>query len=338
MNSQKEEQEWIRRLKEHVQNSPKVPKIDILEELQKEETNTTSAVMRGKMYRSKNQIKGFKDLAGMEELKQFVTESFINVLNNPECAEAYGIVPPSMLFYGPPGNGKTAFVEAMSQEVGIKFRKVTPDDIASVWVHGTQEKIAEIFRQATKEAPVLLFFDELDCMTPRRTADDSSRQNGEVNQFLCSLNNAAEKGVFVVCSTNNPTFIDRAILRTGRIDEIVYIGMPDTATRESLFRLSLSKLPSAEDIDYKKLAELTLGYNCSDLCYIVKAASRKMFNASIAEKGAPYKLITQKQLEEAIAHKVPSVSSRDLREYEQMRLEFSPKDAGAPRQRLGFTS
>lgn len=337
MDSQKEESDWIRRLKQHMKDHPKVARIDIAEELLNEELDTTSDIMRGRMYRRKRPVMGFKDLAGMEELKQFVTESFINVLNNPECAEAFGIVPPSMLFYGPPGNGKTAFVEAMSHEVGIKFRKVTPDDIACMWVHGTQEKIAEIFRQAEKEAPVIIFLDEFDAMVPRRTADDSSHQNGEVNQFLCNLNNAAEKGVFVVCATNHPEVIDKAILRTGRIDEILYIGMPDTATRESLFRLSLSKVPSAEDIDYKKLAELAKGYNCSDISYIVKVASRKMFNASIAEKGASYKLITQKHLEEAIAHKAPSVSSHDLREYEQMRLEFSPKDASAQRQRLGFT-
>lgn len=337
MSLQKDENEWIRRLKQHMQDSPKVPKIGITEELQNEEPNTTQAIMRGRMHRSKRPVMGFKDLAGMEELKLFVTESFINVLNNPECAEAFGIVPPSMLFYGPPGNGNTAFVEAMSHEVGIKFRMVSPDDIACMWVHGTQEKIAEIFHLAEKEAPVILFFDEFDAMVPRRTADDSSHQNGEVNQFLCNMNNAAEKGIYVIAATNHPGVIDKAILRAGRIDEILYIGMPDSATRESLFRLSLSKVPSAEDIDYKKLAELTQGYNCSDISYIVKAASRKMFNASITKEGAPYKLITQQHLEEAISHKAPSVSSSDLREYEQMRLEFSPKDTSVQRQRLGFT-
>ena len=150
------------------------------------------------------------------------------------------------------------------------------------------------------------------------------------------LNNAASKGVYVLAATNHPERIDKAVLRTGRIDEMIYVDMPDSKARESLFRLELSKLPTAADIDYEHLAELTAGYNCSDISYIVKVASRKMFNASIKEKGKPYKLITQTLLEDSIFHKSPSVSSRDLREFERVRSEFSPKDAGCQQTTIGF--
>ena len=235
---------------------------------------------------------GFKDVAGMDDLKQLVTEGFINVLNNRECAKAFGVTPPSLLFYGPAGCGKTFFAEKVAEEVGVNFIKVVPDDIASTLVHGTQEKIGALF--------------------------------------------AAEKGIYVLAATNHPERIDRAVLRTGRIDELIYVDMPDFDARESLFKLTLSKLPTAEDIDYARLADMTKGYNCSDISYIIKTASRKMFNASIQEKDKPYKVITQALLEEAILHKSPSVSSRDLREYERLRCEFSPKDKECKRQAIGF--
>ena len=272
----------------------------------------------------------------MDELKTFITESFINVLNNREIAQAYGILPPSLMFYGPAGCGKTFFAERVAEEVGVNFMKVVPDDIASKWVHGTQEKIAEVFRKAERNAPTLLFFDEFDAMVPARTGEDHHNQNNEVNEFLCMMNNASEKGIYIIAATNHPENIDKAALRTGRIDELIYIDMPDKASRESLFRLSLSKLPASDDIDYERLADMTSGYNCSDISYIVKVASRKMFNESIAQKDQPYKLITQVQLEEAIKHKSPSVSQRDLREYERVRGEFSPKDEGRKPVTIGF--
>ena len=176
---------------------------------------------------------GFADVAGMDELKRMVTEGFINVLNHRECAEAYGIRPPSLLFYGPTGCGKTFFAEKIAEEVGINFMKVLPDDIASTLVHGTQEKIGELFRKAESKAPTLMFFDEFDAMVPRRSNDDRNYQNGEVNEFLCMLNNAADRGVYVLAATNHPERIDKAVLRTGRIDEMIYVDMPDVQRIDS---------------------------------------------------------------------------------------------------------
>ena len=219
---------------------------------------------------------GFMDVAGMDELKQLVIEGFINVLNNRECAKAFGVTPPSLLFYGPAGCGKTFFAEKIAEEVGVNFMKVVPDDIASTLVHGSQEKIAAVFKTAVKNAPTLIFFDEFDAMVPRRSSDDRNYQNGEVNEFLCMLNNASEKGVYVLAATNHPERIDKAVLRTGRIDELIYVDMPDSKARESLFRLALSKLPVEENIDFTRLADMTKGYNCSDISYIIKVASRKI--------------------------------------------------------------
>lgn len=320
------EKEWLRR-QQLVSTAP------TLSEIKNEGHAATAQTSHAEGMLPK---RGFGDVAGMEELKQLVTEIFINVLNNRELAKAYGIVPPSLMFYGPSGCGKTFFAEAMANEVGVPFMKVAPDDIASTWVHGTQEKIAELFRKAERQAPTLLFFDEFDAMVPARTSEDRHSQNNEVNEFLCMMNNASEKDIYIIAATNHPENIDRAVLRTGRIDELIYFDMPDKASRESLFRLSLSKLPAAEDIDYGTLADMTSGYTCSDISYIVKSAARKMFNESIVRRCQPKRLITQMQLEDAIRHKAPSVNQRDLSEYERVRSMLSPKDAGVRRSRIGF--
>lgn len=305
------EQDWYRQLTEG--ESSRVPK--------------KSPEPRPKVqskHEPKKQMRGFDCVAGMDELKKLFWESLINVLQNPECAKAFGIRPPSILMYGPAGCGKTFFAEKVAEEAGIAFMKVNPDEIASQYIHGTQQKIEQVFAEAEEKAPVLLFFDEFETMVPKRSSGiDSDLRNGETNEFLCKLNNVADKGVYVVAATNRPDCIDPAVMRTGRIDEIIYVDMPDAKTRENLFKLSLSRIPSENDIDFRVLAEMTEGYNCSDIDYIVKVAARKMFNINSAERNAVYKGVNQAILEETIRHRRPSLDSHALREYDRLHDMFS---------------
>lgn len=286
---------------------------------------------------SKKRGNGFADIAGMDSLKQLVMEGFVAVLQNRELADAYGIRPPSILFYGPAGCGKTFFAEKMAEEIGIHFMKVVPDDLACTWVHGTQQKIGEIFRKAEKHAPTLLFFDEFDAMVPRRTGDDANRPyDSEVNEFLCMLNNASDRGIYVLAATNHPERIDRAVLRTGRIDELVYVDMPDKEARKSLFALELSRLPKDSGIDIDRLADITEGFNCSDITYVVKSAARLKFKEAVACKNDKLSGIAQTELEAIVAKRSPSVNGRDIREYERVRSEISPRDEGCRRAGIGF--
>lgn len=324
MNASEAEKEWLSRI---CGGQPKIVQKDI--PVQKPEHNSVAT--------KPTKGHGLEDIAGMNELKEFVREGFINVLKNQKCAEVYGIRPPSMLFYGPAGCGKTFFAEKMAEEIGINFMKIVPDDLACTWVHGTQQRIGEVFREAEKKAPTLLFFDEFDAMVPKRSGDEANQHyDSEVNEFLCMLNNASERGVYVLAATNHPERIDRAVLRTGRIDEMVYIDMPDKEARKSLFSLALSKLPSDKDIDVNHLAALTAGYNCSDISYIVQSAARKMFNVTIKENIDGYRPISQTVLEEVISKKRPSVSDRDLLEYERVRSRFSAKDEACRYATIGF--
>lgn len=318
------EKEWLRRMKKQC---------DTKENSYKEET------MENPICNDILEVngKGLEEVAGMNSLKQLITEGFINILKHQECASAYGIKPPALLFYGPAGCGKTFFAEKMAEEIGINFMKIVPDDIACTWIHGTQQKIGELFRKAEKNGPTLIFFDEFEAMVPHRSSNEANQhQNGEVNEFLCMLNNAADRGIYVVAATNFPERIDKAILRTGRIDEIIYVDMPDAESREALFKLELKKLPVEEDIDFMQLATLTDGYNCSDINYIIKTASRKMFNETIRDEKQSYKKITQKVLEETISQRPPSITERMLREYERIRNEFSPNNMKRKETRIGF--
>lgn len=186
------EKEWLRRISG---GKPAAPQGKPTSDQTSDQSSSKSRPRPKPQPTAKKHGNGFGDIAGMEDLKQRVKEGFINVLQHRDLADAYGIRPPSMLFYGPAGCGKTFFAEKMAEEVGIHFIKVVPDDLASTMVHGTQEKIGEVFKNAERHAPALLFFDEFDAMVPRRTGNEYNQHyDSEVNEFLCMLNHASDKG------------------------------------------------------------------------------------------------------------------------------------------------
>lgn len=278
---------------------------------------------------------GFSKVAGMDNLKKLVIEGFINVLKNPTKAAHYGISVPNILLYGPAGCGKTFFAERVAEEVGINFMKVSPDDLSSIYIHGTQKKIGELFKKAESKAPTLLFLDEFDCMAPQRTNDPNRQhQTDDVDEFLTMLNETSKRGIYVIAATNHPENIDKSILRTGRIDEKIYVPMPDVEMRKSLFRIELESRPISDDIDYDTLAQITEGYNCSDINYIVKVAARQKFNSSI--NSATDELIYQKDIEGVISHVSPSVTEKDIRTMERTCQEFAPKDSMSNKYTIGF--
>lgn len=278
--------------------------------------------------------KGFSQVAGMDNLKSLVQEGFINVLKNPALAARYSVSVPNLLLYGPAGCGKTFFAERIAEEVGINFMKVSPDDLSCIYVHGTQQKIGELFRKAEQNAPTLMFLDEFDCMVPKRSGDANHQyQTDEVDEFLTMLGDTASRGIYVVAATNHPENIDSCILRTGRIDEKIYVPMPDRETRESLFRLELKSRPAAEDIDYSSLSAQTEGFNCSDISYIVKTAARQKFNAAI--QSSAEELIGQQDLEGIISDMVPSVNEKDLRAMEDVHRMFASRSQRQAK-RIGF--
>ena len=253
---------------------------------------------------------GFADIAGMETLKNSLKKTVLFWLKNKEQAHKYKIsLPNGMLLYGPPGCGKTYFAEKFAEEAGFNFMMVKASDIASTYVHGTQEKIAALFESAQKKQPSILCFDEFDAVVPERT-DMMQQTSGEVNEFLSQMNNCSHRGIFIIATSNRPDKIDPAVLRTGRIDKMVYIPMPDEEARYEMFRLHLQDRPT-DNLDLEKMAKETDGYIASDIAYIVNDAA---MNAGI--QNIP---INQTLIDESIKHTPPSIRPDIVKQYERVR-------------------
>ena len=255
---------------------------------------------------------GFADIAGMDELKEMLRKRVILILQDKELAEKYKLTPPNgMLLYGPPGCGKSFFAEKFAEETGFNFILVKASDLGSIYVHGSQGKIADLFKKAEENAPTVLCFDEFDAFVPNRTGSGSdNNQAGEVNEFLSQLNNCAKRGIFVIATSNRPDKVDPAVLRTGRIDKQVYVPMPDTTARKLMFELYLKDRP-CDEIDSDVLAAKSDGYVASDIAYIVNEA------ATIAAFNREH--ITQELLLKTLEGIKPSVNQELLKEYENMK-------------------
>ena len=244
-----------------------------------DECETTSAKTHEEAVSTTVQIKkktggGFADVAGMQTLKDELTKRVIWVLKDKEKAEKYKLTPPNgMILYGPPGCGKTYFAEKFAEEAQFNFTMVSGSDLGSTYMHGTQGKIASLFKDAEKKAPVILCFDEFDSFVPSRGSSDAHQRGEEVNEFLAQLNNCSKRGIFVIGTTNRLELIDPAVLRKGRMDLHVEIPAPDEQTRGSIFQLHLRERPVAEDINAQELAKLTENYAAADIAFIVNEAA-----------------------------------------------------------------
>lgn len=281
--------------------------------------------------------KGFKAIAGMQDLKTQLKNDVIDVIENPEEYKKHGIgIPNGILLYGPPGCGKTFFAERFAEEAAYNFIKVASSDIASIYVHGSQEKIRELFNGARENAPTILYFDELDAMIPHRDNVNNSSQSGEVNEFLTQLDNIGDSGVFVIGSTNKPDSIDVAALRAGRIEKMYYISPPDLEARQGIFELYLKERPTEFGLDYRKLAEITEYYVSSDIKLIIDETSRKTIKDKKAGARSDTR-ITMQDLESTIKSQKPTVSKTVIDEYEKLRtmMEGKPSD-NYDRPRIGF--
>lgn len=259
---------------------------------------------------------GFADVAGMAELKAQLQSDVIDLLQHPEEARDLGLsIPNGLLFYGPPGCGKTFFAEKFAEEAGFNYQYIKCSDVASPYIHGGQGKIAAIFEEARKKAPTILFFDEIDAMVKDRSRQTNVSEAGEVNEFLAQLNNCGQDGVLVIGATNKPTEIDNAALRAGRLELKYYIPQPDKETREKIFEINLKKRKVDFGIDYEYLASLTENYVSADIKLLVDMAARLVFRRKMSK-------ITMSVLEEVIRDSRPSISMEIIRQHEAIRDKF----------------
>ena len=272
---------------------------------------------------------GFKDIAGMEELKSYLSQRVLFVLQNKEKAEKYRLTTPNgMLLYGPPGCGKSFVAEKFAEESGYNFMLIKSSDLSSIYVHGPQEKIGKLFKLAETEAPIVLCFDEFDALVPDRSSDAARNTSSEVNEFLSQLNNCAQRGIFVIASTNRPDKIDPAVLRTGRIDKQVYVPLPDKEARCKMFQMYVSERPCEEKIDFEALAEATEGYIASDIAYIVNDTAMIAAYTDV--------LISQELLMRTINTTRPSLRKDILSKYNMIREKMEGVERKNSMPKIGF--
>lgn len=278
--------------------------------------------------KTKKHGNGFADIAGMEDLKQQLKSDVIDVLKEPNRAKELGLsIPNGILFYGPPGCGKTYFAERFAEEIGCNYMYVLCSDVASPYIHGGQSKIAALFEEARKNAPTIVFLDEVEAMIMNRNKHNNVSEQGEVNEFLAQLNNCGDDGVMVIAATNKPTLIDPAALRAGRLEQKYYIPQPDFETRKALFKVGLKNRKVDLGIDYDKLARMTENRVSSDIAFIIDTAARIVFRRKQEN-------ISEVILEEAIDKVEPTVSMKEIRECERIRDEFNGSGSSLPH--IGF--
>ena len=221
-------------------------------------------------------LTGLDAVIGMQDLKHELITNVIIPLQKIKEYEKYKISPPNgILLYGPPGCGKTFIVQKLAEEINYTYYELKHSDFASPYVHGSVAKIANIFNEAKKNAPAIIFIDELDGLVPNRYSitENNLYKMEEINEFLLQLNKAVQDGILVIGATNKVELLDSAVIRAGRFDKKIYVSPPDFDARIGLFQYYLDGRPT-KNIDFDTLAGQTINYSCSDIELIANESAR----------------------------------------------------------------
>jgi transitional endoplasmic reticulum ATPase len=225
------------------------------------------------------------DIGGYDDVKSQLIEAVIWPTKYADDFTRLCVSPPKgVLLYGPPGCSKTMMARAVATESSMNFIAIKGPEIFSKWVGESEQAIRDIFRKARQASPCVVFFDEIDAIATQRGSGDSGVSNRVLTQLLTEMDGVSSlKQVVVIAATNRPHVLDPALLRPGRLDRIVYVGLPDPGARYSIWSNNLSKLPhSIEEADFiQKLVEKTEGYSGAEIIMAIKEAAIMCIKESI---------------------------------------------------------
>lgn len=250
-----------------------------------------------------------EDVAGMEKVKRRLHLAFLAPLKNPEMMRLYGkSLRGGLLLYGAPGCGKTFIARAVAGELGANFISVGLSDVLDMWIGNSEKNIHSIFERARRNAPCVLFFDELDALGRKRSLSRHSG-HGAINQLLAELDgmNQSNEGVFVLAATNHPWDVDTALRRPGRLDRTLLVLPPDAPAREAVLNFHLRGRPIDATVDVHALAKLTNEFSGADVAHLVESAAELAMEESL-ETGS-VRSISQADFKRALREVKPSTRS-----------------------------
>ncbi len=217
----------------------------------------------------------WEDIGDLEEAKEKIREIVELPLRHPELFRHLGIEPPKgILLYGPPGCGKTLLAKALANEVGAYFIAINGPEIMSKYYGESEQRLREIFEEAEKNAPAIIFIDEIDAIAPKREEVTGEVEKRVVAQLLTLMDGLKERGkVIVIGATNRPEALDPALRRPGRFDREIEIRPPDKRARKEILQVHVRNMPLADDVDLDRIAEMTHGFTGADLAALAKEAA-----------------------------------------------------------------
>lgn len=298
------------------------------------------------------------DIGGLADVKKQLIEMVQWPFEHPEIFLKYGQKPSrGVLFFGPPGCGKTLLAKAVASESSANFISVKGPELLTMWFGESEANVREVFDKARTAAPCILFFDELDSIAKARggsLGDAGGAGDRVMNQLLTEMDGVtSQKLVFFIGATNRPDIIDPALMRPGRLDSLIYIGLPDFDARISIFKASLRKSPVEPSVEWEYLADRTEGFSGADIASVAKAAAKTAIRHCINEEriawqaredakkaaeeaGEEYEsddeeeeekvpYITKAMLESALSYARRSVSPADLEKYMRYKRDMERK-------------
>lgn len=249
----------------------------------------------------------FADVAGLDEEKEELSE-IVDFLKNPAKFVKLGArIPKGVLLVGPPGTGKTYLSKAVSGEAGVPFFSISGSDFVEMFVGVGASRVRDLFDQAKKNSPCIVFIDEIDAVGRKRGAGlggGNDEREQTLNQLLVEMDGfAGNEGIIIIAATNRPDILDPALLRPGRFDRQVHVGLPDVKAREQILKVHVRKKPLADDIDLEVVAKRTPGFTPADL-------ENAMNEAALLSARYNKSVITMDIIEEAITKVIAGPEKR----------------------------
>jgi transitional endoplasmic reticulum ATPase len=246
----------------------------------------------------------WQDVGGLDSVKKSLTDNIITAIKEPSKFTKMGIKPPKgVLLYGPPGTGKTLLARAVATETGANMILVRGPEILSKWVGESEKAVREIFRKAKASSPCVVIFDELDALAKLKSGEAGAGET-ILSQLLTEIEEGISSRVAVIGITNRPDIIDNSLLRTGRLDLVLYVSQPDEKGRLEIIKILTKKMPLTNDVKLQEIAIATQNFTGADLAALCREAAVQAMRNNSSKITSHDFAISLKQVKPSITQEV----------------------------------